>query len=209
MNYSHPSKRLRLDTDSWGDPPLSPVRPPSRILRSQQLYTNSISPVMDAWDSNPPIPQPGQHTISNSRSQPSVRPPSGTPPGLYTHRSGSQDTPPALENQQYSIYSPLSGPPDLGRKPSSVEPGYFGGFAHPPTTQAEMSTSPTGQLPPGSTGPPSSGTTYPPRRKAIRAAQACDACRARKAKCDEGRPQCGFCRESGVNCVYREVPPPK
>lgn len=52
-------------------------------------------------------------------------------------------------------------------------------------------------------------TTYPPRRKAIRAAQACDACRARKAKCDEGRPSCGFCKESQVACVYREVPPPK
>ncbi|KAI5815805.1 hypothetical protein BZA77DRAFT_248134 [Pyronema omphalodes] len=52
-------------------------------------------------------------------------------------------------------------------------------------------------------------TTYPPRRKAIRAAQACDACRARKAKCDEGRPSCGFCKESQVICVYREVPPPK
>lgn len=53
-------------------------------------------------------------------------------------------------------------------------------------------------------------TTYPPfKRKAIRAAQACDACRARKAKCDEGRPSCGFCTETAIPCVYREVPPPK
>ncbi|KAF8418428.1 hypothetical protein EV426DRAFT_707572 [Tirmania nivea] len=53
-------------------------------------------------------------------------------------------------------------------------------------------------------------TTYPPfKRKAIRAAQACDACRARKAKCDEGRPSCGFCKETAITCVYREVPPPK
>ncbi|KAI5807562.1 hypothetical protein DFH27DRAFT_546792 [Peziza echinospora] len=53
-------------------------------------------------------------------------------------------------------------------------------------------------------------TTYPPfKRKAIRAAQACDACRARKAKCDEGRPSCGFCKETAIPCVYREVPPPK
>lgn len=40
-------------------------------------------------------------------------------------------------------------------------------------------------------------------------AKACDACRARKAKCDEGRPSCGFCKESQIPCVYREVPPPK
>lgn len=52
-------------------------------------------------------------------------------------------------------------------------------------------------------------TTYPPRRKPIRAAQACDACRQRKAKCDEGRPLCGFCKEAMIPCVYREVPPPK
>ncbi|RPA84642.1 hypothetical protein BJ508DRAFT_222926 [Ascobolus immersus RN42] len=63
---------------------------------------------------------------------------------------------------------------------------------------------------PQQAGPPGQVvTTYPPRRKAIRAAQACDACRARKAKCDEGRPSCGFCKETGVPCIYREVPPPK
>ncbi|KAI9787488.1 MAG: hypothetical protein M1839_000017 [Geoglossum umbratile] len=58
-------------------------------------------------------------------------------------------------------------------------------------------------------GGPFITTTYPPRRKAIRAAQACDACRQRKAKCDEGRPSCGFCKEAVLACVYREVPPPK
>ncbi|KAI9842480.1 MAG: hypothetical protein M1838_003105 [Thelocarpon superellum] len=52
-------------------------------------------------------------------------------------------------------------------------------------------------------------TTFPPRRKAIRAAQACDQCRQRKAKCDEGRPSCGFCKDANMPCVYREVPPPK
>ncbi|KAI9724738.1 MAG: hypothetical protein M1812_000013 [Candelaria pacifica] len=47
------------------------------------------------------------------------------------------------------------------------------------------------------------------RRKAIRAQQACDVCRNRKAKCDEGRPSCGYCKEMELRCIYREVPPPK
>jgi hypothetical protein len=39
--------------------------------------------------------------------------------------------------------------------------------------------------------------------------QACDQCRARKAKCDEGRPACSHCKESNVQCVYKDVPPHK
>ncbi|KAI9841557.1 MAG: hypothetical protein M1837_000603 [Sclerophora amabilis] len=56
---------------------------------------------------------------------------------------------------------------------------------------------------------PSFVTTYPAKRKAVRAVQACDACRTRKAKCDEGRPSCGFCKDAAIQCVYRDVPPPK
>ncbi|KAH1445851.1 hypothetical protein KXV31_006326, partial [Aspergillus fumigatus] len=45
--------------------------------------------------------------------------------------------------------------------------------------------------------------------KAHRAQQACDRCRARKAKCDEGRPSCGHCKENNLICVYKEVLPHK
>jgi hypothetical protein len=51
----------------------------------------------------------------------------------------------------------------------------------------------------------SSGT----RRKLPRAAQACDPCRHRKAKCDEGRPECHHCRINNLKCLYRDVPPSK
>lgn len=40
------------------------------------------------------------------------------------------------------------------------------------------------------------------KRKAQRAAQACDSCRTLKAKCDEGRPSCSTCREKGAECRY-------
>ncbi|KAL9113637.1 MAG: hypothetical protein Q9227_002375 [Pyrenula ochraceoflavens] len=46
------------------------------------------------------------------------------------------------------------------------------------------------------------------KRKPVRASQACDTCRNRKAKCDEGRP-CSHCRENNLECQYRELPVPK
>ncbi|KAI9653820.1 MAG: hypothetical protein M1831_005687 [Alyxoria varia] len=48
-----------------------------------------------------------------------------------------------------------------------------------------------------------------PRRKAVRASQACESCRAKKCKCDEEKPICGNCHQNGTQCIYREVPPPK
>jgi hypothetical protein len=55
--------------------------------------------------------------------------------------------------------------------------------------------------------------SYPPhgaaavKRKAQRAAQACDKCRELKAKCDEGRPSCLSCKDKNVVCNYRDPPP--
>ncbi|RMJ21965.1 C6 finger domain protein [Aspergillus sp. HF37] len=45
------------------------------------------------------------------------------------------------------------------------------------------------------------------QRRPTRAQQACDQCRARKAKCDEGRPYCTHCKENNLDCVYRDNPP--
>lgn len=42
----------------------------------------------------------------------------------------------------------------------------------------------------------------------MRAQQACDQCRQRKQKCDEGNP-CSFCREQNIACHYRDTPPVK
>ncbi|KAA6413467.1 MAG: hypothetical protein FRX48_03213 [Lasallia pustulata] len=58
--------------------------------------------------------------------------------------------------------------------------------------------------------PPNNNATWLlPKKKNSRAQQACDACRNRKAKCDEGRPSCSFCKEQAQACVYREVAPAK
>jgi hypothetical protein len=39
---------------------------------------------------------------------------------------------------------------------------------------------------------------------ATRRKTACQSCRNRKVKCDNGRPACGFCVSGGVECVYIE-----
>jgi hypothetical protein len=51
------------------------------------------------------------------------------------------------------------------------------------------------------------------RRKPLRATRACNSCRQRKAKCDEGRLECRHCRDNNLECVYRDAslhnyPPP-
>lgn len=39
-----------------------------------------------------------------------------------------------------------------------------------------------------------------------RAATACQLCRARKTKCDNGRPSCGYCLFQGARCNYTDKP---
>ena len=46
-------------------------------------------------------------------------------------------------------------------------------------------------------------------RKPVRAAQACNSCRQRKAKCNEGRPVCETCKTYSLTCTYRDGEPPK
>ncbi|KAJ5996473.1 hypothetical protein N7499_007209 [Penicillium canescens] len=44
----------------------------------------------------------------------------------------------------------------------------------------------------------------PNKRK--RTSLACDACRARRTKCDSQRPSCHYCQTHGVACIYQEPP---
>ncbi|KAJ6019795.1 hypothetical protein N7499_003107 [Penicillium canescens] len=45
--------------------------------------------------------------------------------------------------------------------------------------------------------------------KTVKAQQACGKCRAKKAKCDERRPNCSRCKKNGLTCVYEELSPQK
>lgn len=137
---------------------------------------------------------------------------------------------PVNGNVPDSHYPNPHGGPGFGPRPS------YGLAEHPPhgaqtpglhlvTAHEAMSAHPQ-SLPPSHYGhPPSAGPhpspVYPPdyygqhqmgpygagqRRKPVRAAQACDSCRQRKAKCDEGRPECQHCKDNNLKCFYRDVP---
>jgi len=47
------------------------------------------------------------------------------------------------------------------------------------------------------------GKGFPTRKRAL---QACEACRAKKSKCDNERPSCGSCIQHCVECVYKGAP---
>ncbi|KAI9891276.1 MAG: hypothetical protein M1814_002966 [Vezdaea aestivalis] len=100
----------------------------------------------------------------------------------------------AFPSRTHTNLTPIDAPHAIPYGHSPPSSGYPTSAAPPPPSYA-----PT----------PSSTVVESNRRRAARAAQACEACRHRKAKCDEGRPACGFCSENGQDCKYRVVPPPK
>lgn len=186
----------------------------------------------------PPGPSPGPghippqgYPVIPNRELPQLPPdgPYGRPTSLPAH-SHPDPGPPA-----HPAYRPPNGLPPHDASPHSAPPDYRArmGFApsEPPSTSESSPTSgplpPTTQyMPPGPSIPAGTpiptGTpgpydpAYPQNpafgariRKAARATQACDQCRARKAKCDEGRPACSHCKENNLICVYKEVPPHK
>ncbi|EXJ75519.1 uncharacterized protein A1O5_00025 [Cladophialophora psammophila CBS 110553] len=185
-----------------------------------------------------PYPPPPQSSYPPTHPPPS-REPSGYPPdpgyGRPGSVSGPSRSPADVQQQQPPPYHPVSSnpheapyyPPPTDYRPRHAYPGpepqINGTHQQPPlhvVTGHEMM---PGQPPgPPAYGPPSAGPIPPAgpyaypypypqehRRKPVRAAQACDSCRQRKAKCDEGRPECQHCKDNGLKCSYREIPPQK
>ncbi|MCJ1413767.1 hypothetical protein MMC32_000091 [Xylographa parallela] len=137
----------------------------------------------------------------------------------------------ANEGQHYPPHPGSEAPSHLGGHPIAYGPpdGYMNGTTH--ALPMSMPHDPS-QRPPlagqyanysessvGPGGPPYSAGIYGPSqewmrqqqgpRKNTRALQACDTCRNRKAKCDEGKPICGYCKDNNQQCRYKEVAPPK
>ncbi|MCJ1295581.1 hypothetical protein MMC34_007144 [Xylographa carneopallida] len=138
----------------------------------------------------------------------------------------------ANEGQHYPPHPVSEAPGHLGGQPITYGPpdGYMNGTAHglPMSTPHDPSQRPSlpGQFasytesPIGPGGQPFSAGLYAQGqewmrqqqqgpRKNTRALQACDTCRNRKAKCDEGKPICGYCKDNNQQCRYKEVAPPK
>ncbi|KAJ5117115.1 hypothetical protein N7526_011224 [Penicillium atrosanguineum] len=174
-------------------------------------------------------PLPPQYPVNPNRELPQL-PPSG-PEGPYGRPSSLSGPPPHPAQDLspvHASYRPINGTPHES-SPHSAPPDYRArmGFQPPeqltPTESTPTSASlppssqfmtPAPPVPPGTPGPYDPGYYQNPaygarQRKAARATQACDQCRARKAKCDEGRPACSHCKENNLICVYKEVPPHK
>ncbi|KAK4033101.1 hypothetical protein C8A01DRAFT_50263 [Parachaetomium inaequale] len=57
---------------------------------------------------------------------------------------------------------------------------------------------------PADANPPASNPDAPPRKSRSRITMACNACRARRTRCDRRRPACGYCRNRGLECYYEQ-----
>ncbi|KAL3469072.1 hypothetical protein BJX99DRAFT_242142 [Aspergillus californicus] len=177
--------------------------------------------------SNPPQPPPALHTYPpmHSRELPQLTSDGhyGRPAGLPAPAHAPSEPPPPLTtfhpmNGISHESSPLSAPPDFTRArmsfPPQDQPHTNGDGPLPqslPASQYTPAVPPASHTPvPYESGYYHQGQSYGMRhRRAARAQQACDQCRARKAKCDEGRPACSHCKENSLICVYKEVPPHK
>lgn len=209
--------------------------PPGAQMPPQ--WNPTPSPYHENSDHRHPPPDHQQHPHSYPPQHYPPPPPPGhvVDPSYSRHGSVSASTrsPPNPQQPQYP--PPVNGsgpehqyyqqpPPEYRGRPSYGPEGQPNGTHPPPlhvTTSHEMMSGQPQSAPPLNHGAPYSGgappaTPYPwqgydvyPRRKPVRAAQACDPCRQRKAKCDEGRPSCTHCKDNQLQCIYRDVPPQK
>ncbi|KAM3075198.1 hypothetical protein ACMFMF_005877 [Clarireedia jacksonii] len=165
---------------------------------------------------HPAIPPFNGHNGHNAPRDPMVKPEVADEPPQ--HRP-----PPTTNGSDHHVNAPYDDrgrpyPPKFDQAPPS-QPHYPMYPPQPPPPSTSPMTTPTYDGPVPMYGPPSHQP--PPReqypvaqyaqpskpRKAQRAAQACDSCRNLKAKCDEGRPSCGSCKEKSFECHYRDPPP--
>jgi hypothetical protein len=147
------------------------------------------------------------------------RDPSDEPPQQYRPSSTGNGPdhnvnvppPPHYEGSGRPVLPPFDGRPN----PPPYQPSPY-----PPTPSPMSASEPYSHPVYGTSGLPPPRDSYPSvsypsarpnpeqvRKKAQRAAQACDSCRTLKAKCDEGRPACSSCKEKGTECRYRDPPP--
>ncbi|KAL4925917.1 putative C6 finger domain protein [Aspergillus undulatus] len=194
--FEHPHAETRR-VSSVPQPPIpSHTYPPMQNRELPHIPTTTESP----YGRTPSIP------TSIPTSTGPLGPVEAPPPNFHPMSNGApHETSPLSAGPDYSGRPRMSyGPPD--------QPSLTNG--NPPVAANEYPT----------TVPPTVSHTPVPydagyyqsqsynnmrHRKATRAQQACDQCRARKAKCDEGRPACSHCKENQLICVYKEVPPHK
>ncbi|MCJ1310842.1 hypothetical protein MMC25_004509 [Agyrium rufum] len=158
----------------------SPTEPQQQQQQQQQQHP-SLRPINTA-QANEMHPYPPQYTQDTNRSAPPYGPP---------QEPLVNGTPHTLPMVNHHDPSPVQYPP-----PSQLNsPGPY--------------SAPHYGMNGGYPAPADNSYRYDQPRKSNRATQACDTCRTRKAKCDEGKPKCGYCTENHSVCNYKEVAPAK
>ncbi|KAK6359731.1 hypothetical protein TWF696_000871 [Orbilia brochopaga] len=216
--FSGPEKQTPSHAPAAAGPPPMQHRPTTvpPVVTKREPNIQHLPPSQTA----PPSPSTAIHYPPPPHPPPPLQPapPSHQPPPPVSH------PPPGYPPLQ--PFAPAGPPPAqmIAPGPPAVQPQayhhsapmHMGGYPPQPPNPRRLSVAQgipeSDEMSPMAGTFPyhmSSGTPFPTRRKAVRAAQACDACRTRKAKCDEGRPACSFCKDNNSPCVYREVPPPK
>ena len=149
---------------------------------------------------------PAPSTTSEPQSSRSASIDAKPPPGM---EHGGHPGPWSANSEQHAngSYTNGSNYPTVVNPPHPHEQQQFQAPNQPP---AQPFAPPAPHYAPGSYVAAAPGMQYPQRRKQVRAAQACNHCRARKQKCDEARP-CQFCRDNNLahDCQYKDIPPPK
>ncbi|KAH9819796.1 C6 zinc finger protein domain-containing protein, partial [Teratosphaeria destructans] len=136
---------------------------------------------------------------------------------IGARRAPGAAQPPHPMEHGHHAYAPANGlthglPPPQPPPPAHHEPhtqhmtpvmdNHYAPYpAAPPPQQQPM-------YPQTYSGPVQGNQFQMQRKKQMRATQACEQCRARKQKCDEGNP-CSFCKENNLTCQYRDTPPAK
>jgi Fungal Zn(2)-Cys(6) binuclear cluster domain len=157
-----------------------------------------VNHITGPYDDRPTLsPTPPDHSSSESaRSQ--LYPADVVAPGVAY--PGQHRIRPRESNEQ--LYSPQYQP-----HPSGANPVANAQRESPPLKRPlpEAGNSPTSNGTPVAKRRETNGDSkvFPTRRRAL---QACEACRAKKSKCDNERPSCGSCIQHGIECVYKGAP---
>ncbi|KAF9882616.1 hypothetical protein FE257_005956, partial [Aspergillus nanangensis] len=209
--YSAPSLHMHLIP-----PPDRPHPPPSATGIYEHPWRHQPPP-FDAHPQSAPPPPQGYPVLAN-RELPQL------PEGPYV-RQGSLPGPahtPSESHPPHPNFPPMNTTPHEPT-PYSAPPDFRARLAFPPQESHSNGDAPHTMAPSqhAATPVPHTSNTLAPdepgyysnaaygmsQQRPSRAQLACDQCRARRRKCDEGRPACSHCKENNLICVYKEVPP--
>src|SRR6266536_2041842 len=171
-----------------------PPPPPLPFTGQREPISRDLMVKRDPSDEPPPQQQQQQQQYRPS--------PTGNAPEHNVNPSPHHDTP----GRPYLPPFDHPGPPPYRHNSYPPPSPMAANEPYPPHQMYQSPGLPPREPYPSVTYPSSAMNNTNQRKKATRAAQACDSCRTLKAKCDEGRPSCSSCREKGIECRYRDPP---